>query len=55
MKNIDALEMLNNIQNFLNKEEYQKADDYIQKKKLEIQSEKDLASEYIDKLVKNMK
>lgn len=54
MKNADILEMLNEISNYLDREEYQKASDYIVQKKMEINTEDDPSSEYIEKLMKNL-
>lgn len=49
MKNADILEMLNEISNYLDREEYQKASNYIVQKKMEINTEDDPSSEYIEK------
>lgn len=55
MNNTDVLNMLNNIERHLEKEEYQEISDYITRKKIEVNIEKDASSDYIDKLVKNLK
>ena len=55
MKNADVLNILNEISNFLDREEYYKATEYIEKKKNEIKLEKDPSSEYMDKLIKDLK
>lgn len=54
MKNADILEMLNEISNYLDREEYQKASNYIVQKKMKINTEDDPSSEYIEKLMKNL-
>ena len=55
MKNEDILKMLEDISNYLVRENYQQALDYIEKKKTEIKDGKDPASEYIDNLVEKLK
>lgn len=49
MKNADVLNILNEISNFLDREEY------IEKKKNEIKLQKDPSSEYMDKLIDDLK
>ncbi len=55
MKNTDVLNILNEISNLLDREEYYEATEYIKNKKNNIKLEKDPSSEYIDKLMKNLK
>ena len=55
MDNKQILEMLDTITNYLNKEEYEKILDYISKKRAEINEKSDASSEYIDKLVSELK
>lgn len=55
MKNADVLNILNEISKFLDREEYYEATEYIEKKKNEIKFENDLSSEYMDKLIKDLK
>jgi hypothetical protein len=55
MKNADVLNILNEISNFLDREEYYEATEYIEKKKNEIKLEKDPSCEYMDKLIKDLK
>lgn len=55
MENKDILEMLDAITNYINKEEYKKALNYINEKKAEVSKKIDASSEYIDELVKNLK
>lgn len=55
MENKDIVEMLDAITNYINKEEYQKALNYIKGKKAEVSSKIDPSSEYIDGLIKNLK
>jgi hypothetical protein len=55
MKNADILDMLNNIEILLEREEYQQIIDYIQRKKAEIKSDNDPSSQYIDKLIDELK
>lgn len=55
MKNTDIVDMLDNIETLLSREEYQQAIDYIQRKKTEIKPDIDLSSQYIDELMKDMK
>lgn len=55
MENKDIVEMLDAIINYLNREEYQKALKYIEKKKTEISDKIDPAGEYIDEIIKNLK
>ena len=54
MKNAYVLNMLNEISNYLDKEEYIEASEYIRSKKREINNTIDPASEYMDKLVKDL-
>lgn len=54
MKNNEFVQILEHIQGLIDKEEYQKINDYIDIKKTEIISEEDIASEYIDELVKSL-
>lgn len=55
MKNKDIVEMLDAIINYLNREEYQKALNYINGKKAEITDKIDPSSEYMDKLIEDLK
>jgi hypothetical protein len=55
MKNADVLSILNELGNFLDREEYYEATEYIEKKKKEIKLEKDPTSDYMDKLIKDLK
>ena len=55
MKNADVLNLLNEISNLLDREEYYKTIEYIEKKKNEIKQENDPSSEYMDKLIKDLK
>ncbi len=55
MKNTDVLNILNEISNLLDREEYYEVTEYIDKKKNEIKLEQDHSSEYIDKLIKDLK
>lgn len=55
MKNADVLNMLNEISNLLDKEEYCETIEYIEKRKKEIKTDKDLSSNYIDKLMNDLK
>lgn len=55
MKNADVLNMLNEISNYLDKEEYIEASEYIRSKKREINNTIDPASEYMDKIIKDLK
>lgn len=55
MKNADVLSILNEISNYLDKKEYMEAADYIRSKKREIKNEIDPASEYMDKIIKDLK
>ncbi|MCF0125485.1 MAG: hypothetical protein HUJ68_06995 [Clostridia bacterium] len=55
MKNTDVLNMLDNIERHLAKKEYQEVSDYITRKKIEVNIDKDVSSDYIDKLVKDLK
>lgn len=55
MENKDMVEMLDAITNYINKEEYQKALNYIKGKKTEVSSKIDPSSEYIDELIKDLK
>lgn len=54
MKNADVLNILNEISNYLDKEEYMEAAEYIRTKKAEINSIVDPTSEYMDKLIKDL-
>lgn len=54
MKNAYVLNMLNEISNYLDKEEYMEASEYIRSKKREINNTIDPASEYMDKLIKDL-
>lgn len=54
MKNADVLSILNEIGNYLDKEEYIEATKYIRSKEREIKNEVDPVSEYIDKLIKDL-
>lgn len=55
MNNDDIVKMLDEINNYLEKEEYQKALCYIKKKKSEINVNLDPSSKYIDSLIKELK
>lgn len=55
MENKDIVEMLDAIINYLNREEYQKALNYIDRKKTEINDKIDPSSEYMDGLIKNLR
>ena len=55
MENKDIVEMLDAIANYLNREEYQNALEYIEGKKSEISDKIDPTSEYIDDLVAKLK
>lgn len=55
MKNADVLNILNDINSFIEKNEYSKAIVYINTKKNEIKNEIDPASEYMDKLINEIK
>lgn len=55
MENKDIVEMLNAITNYINREEYQKALEYIKGKKAEIKNKIDPSSEYIDDLIEKLK
>lgn len=55
MKNADVLNILNELGNFLDRKEYYQATEYIEKKKNEIKLEKDTTSDYMDKLIKDLK
>lgn len=55
MENKEIIGMLDAIINYLNREEYEKARDYIHTKKAEITKKIDPVSEYMDKLVENLK
>lgn len=55
MENKDIVEMLDAIINYLNREEYQKALNYINGKKRELTDKIDPSSEYMDNLIKDLK
>lgn len=55
MENKDILQMLDAIINYINKEEYKNAINYINRKKAELKTKLDASSDYIDELVKNLK
>lgn len=55
MKNADVINILNEISNYLDKEEYIEVSDYIRNKKMKIKNEIDPSSEYMDKLIKDLK
>jgi hypothetical protein len=55
MENENIIDMLNNIEEYINKEEYEQAINYIQRKKAEIKIDNDSASRYIDELTKDLK
>lgn len=55
MKNKEIESTLQNIKELIEIEEYNKAIEYIDRKLIEISTDKDLSSEYIDDLVKELK
>ena len=55
MNNDDVIKMLDDINNYLCREEYHKAFDYIDRKKAELKEKKDPVSKYMDDLVDNLK
>lgn len=55
MKNENIIDMLNNIEEYINREEYEQAINYIQRKKAEIKIDNDPSSRYIDELTKDLK
>jgi hypothetical protein len=55
MKNENIIDMLNNIEEYINREEYEQAINYIQRKKAEIKTDNDPSSRYIDELIKDLK
>lgn len=55
MENKEIIEMLDAIMNYLNREEYEKARDYIYTKKAEVTKKIDPASEYMDDLIDKLK
>ncbi len=55
MENKDIVEMLDAITNYINREEYKQALNYIKGKKAEVSKKIDPSSDYIDDLIKNLK
>ena len=55
MKNVEIIEMLDNISKLVEAEKNAKAIDYIKQQKIKLQDEVDPASNYIDDLVSNLK
>ena len=55
MKNADVLNILNEINNFLEREEYFEASEYIKTKIREIDKEVDPVIDYMDKLIQDIK
>lgn len=55
MKNADVRNILNEISNLLDRKKYYEVTEYIEKKKNEIKLEEDPSSEYMDKLIKDLK
>lgn len=55
MNTKDFKEILENIEGLVEEKDYQKAIDYIKKKKTEVLNEKDVVSEYMDELAKKLK
>nr|DAY61742.1 MAG TPA: hypothetical protein [Caudoviricetes sp.] len=55
MNNTEILEMLNNIESYIKHEEIEEVLKYINSKKKELHIKKDVASEYMDKLLENLK
>lgn len=54
-ENADVLNILNEINNFLEREEYFEASEYIKTKRREIDKEVDPVSDYMDKLIQDIK
>ena len=55
MKNKQVIEKLNIISKLIKEEKYEQAIDHIERKKIELISEEEPVSEYLDKLVSNLK
>ncbi|MBQ8043635.1 MAG: hypothetical protein IJ272_05745 [Clostridia bacterium] len=55
MKNKSFIDVLDKINDYISLKQYDKASDYISRVKLQIATEEDSSSKYIDDLVKNMK
>lgn len=55
MKNKKIIDQLNTISNLIKEEKYYKALDNIEKIKMELASEKEQVSEYLDKLVSKLR
>lgn len=55
MENADVVKMLEDISNYLLREDYQQLFAYVEKRKKEINAKTDPSSEYIDDLVQNLK
>lgn len=55
MKNSDVLNLLNDIKNYVKDKEYEEIIEYIEKKEIEVKDTKDIAEEYIDQLMNNLK
>lgn len=55
MKNNEVVDILNNIKEMIEKEEYEKARAYITKQKVSLAVSENKESEYIDELVKELR
>lgn len=55
MKTKEFVNILENIEELIEKENYSAAIDYIKKEKVEVLVEKDVVNEYLDDLVKELK
>ncbi len=55
MKNTKVIEVLENIENFVEREEYCELLDYIDKIKEDVKIDQDPASKYIDELIEDLK
>lgn len=55
MENKDIVEILDAITNYINREEYKQALNYIKGKKAEVSKKIDPSSDYMDELIKNLK
>ena len=55
MNTTEVLYMLEEISKYLDKKEYKEAENYIKRKKEEINNKKDPSSEYMDKLIQDLK
>lgn len=55
MNNTEIIEMLSNIENYIKHEELEFALKYIDSEKKKLNMKKDVASEYMDKLIEDLK